>query len=212
MKYASELTTYLGQAGVPARYFKDTDPTKYPVPVDGLVKTMEKRGVYIYGGVGSGKTQLAVDLISQYAQACKKEIVVGEEEEYKDDIVVFKDKTALTFDPKLFYFFNVPALLIKIRSLFSDSANETLDQLLSDLDQYEYLILDDLGAEKPTEWVLEILYVLVNNRYENLQKLIVTSNKSPQEIAEVVGDRIASRLREMCKTVKMTGEDQRQKS
>ncbi len=71
------------------------------------------------------------------------------------------------------------------------------------------LILDDLGAEKPTEWVRERMYEIVNQRYEWMRPIIVTSNLSPAQLAKQVGQRVASRLMEMCEVVELDGRDRR---
>lgn len=68
------------------------------------------------------------------------------------------------------------------------------------------LLLDDLGAAKASEWTEEILYRLVNDRYNAMLPGLFTSNVP---LREALGDRIASRLAEMCQQVKLGGEDRR---
>jgi DNA replication protein DnaC len=58
--------------------------------------------------------------------------------------------------------------------------------------------IDDLGAESRTEWVLEQLYALVNERYESQRSLVVTTNLEEQELEDQIGARVVSRLVEMC--------------
>jgi DNA replication protein DnaC len=60
------------------------------------------------------------------------------------------------------------------------------------------LHLDDLGVEKQTEWVLEQLYALINERYERQRSLIVTSNLEDDELEKQLGTRVVSRLVEIC--------------
>ena len=72
------------------------------------------------------------------------------------------------------------------------------------------LLLDDLGAErKPTEFTEEINFRLINWRYENHKPTLITSNLVPKEIAERLGDRVTSRLIEMCQRVVFKGPDRR---
>lgn len=87
------------------------------------------------------------------------------------------------------------------------------------------LVLDDVGAEKPSEWTVEKLYEIVDERYARRRPLIVTSNvppgvpsvppgpdgtrRGPSVLALHVGDRVESRLAEMCSVVAMTGGDRR---
>lgn len=72
------------------------------------------------------------------------------------------------------------------------------------------LLLDDLGAErKPTEFTEEINFRLINWRYENHKPTLITSNLVPKEISERLGDRVTSRLIEMCERVVFKGPDRR---
>lgn len=72
------------------------------------------------------------------------------------------------------------------------------------------LLLDDLGAERtPTEFVEEINYRLINHRYERKLPTIITSNAGAKELAQRLGDRVASRLREMCTVAVLDGVDRR---
>lgn len=72
------------------------------------------------------------------------------------------------------------------------------------------LLLDDLGAErKPTEFTEEINFRLINWRYENHLPTLITSNLVPKEISDRLGDRVTSRLIEMCQRVVFKGPDRR---
>ncbi|MDR3083314.1 MAG: ATP-binding protein [Streptomyces sp.] len=72
------------------------------------------------------------------------------------------------------------------------------------------LLLDDLGAErKPTEFTEEINFRLINYRYENHRPTLITSNLVPKEISARLGDRVTSRLIEMCERVVFKGPDRR---
>jgi len=72
------------------------------------------------------------------------------------------------------------------------------------------LLIDDLGAErKPTEFTEEINFRLINHRYEHHLPTLMTSNVRPKELAERLGDRVTSRLAEMCQRVAMEGNDRR---
>jgi DNA replication protein DnaC len=72
------------------------------------------------------------------------------------------------------------------------------------------LLVDDLGAErKPTEFTEEVNFRLINHRYENHLPTLFTSNASGRELSERLGDRVTSRLREMCQRVAIKGHDRR---
>lgn len=73
----------------------------------------------------------------------------------------------------------------------------------------DLLLLDDFAAERVTDWTAEVLYRLIDARYSNRRRTIITTNATPADVRDRLGDRIASRLAEMCRTVVMTGTDRR---
>jgi len=73
------------------------------------------------------------------------------------------------------------------------------------------LLLDDIGAEKPSQWTEETLLRLTDHRYAHRLPVIVTGNGAWQDIADAIGDRTASRLAGMCTLVEFKGEDRRWK-
>ncbi|MGW5173192.1 ATP-binding protein [Streptomyces sp. NPDC004082] len=75
------------------------------------------------------------------------------------------------------------------------------------------LLVDDLGAErKPTEFTEETNFRLINHRYEHHLPTLMTSNVDPKELAGRLGDRVISRMREMCDRVPMKGDDRRRRA
>lgn len=73
----------------------------------------------------------------------------------------------------------------------------------------DVLFVDDLGAAKLTEWTEEVTYRLINHRYEQCRPSIFTSNVPPSQLRDVLGERIASRLTEMCERITLKGDDRR---
>jgi DNA replication protein DnaC len=73
----------------------------------------------------------------------------------------------------------------------------------------ELLLVDDLGAAKNSEWVEETTYRLINARYEAMRATIFTTNLALPQLAGGLGDRIASRLVEICDVVPLVGADRR---
>jgi len=71
------------------------------------------------------------------------------------------------------------------------------------------LFIDDFGTEKGSEWVLETLYSIIDKKYEDVIPMIITSNLDLNALGVKMGDRIASRIAEMCDVVEMTGLDRR---
>jgi DNA replication protein DnaC len=92
--------------------------------------------------------------------------------------------------------YSLPRLLALIREAI-DTEDGMLD-LLDRLAQVDLLHLDDVGAERQTEWVLEQLYSIVNTRYEDQKAIVVTTNLDPDGLADQIGARTVSRLIEMC--------------
>ena len=77
------------------------------------------------------------------------------------------------------------------------------------LTSVDILFIDDLGAAKLTEWTEEVTYRLINHRYEQCKPGIFTSNVPPAQLRDALGERITSRLTEMCERVALKGEDRR---
>lgn len=73
----------------------------------------------------------------------------------------------------------------------------------------DLLFVDDLGAAKATEWTEEVNYRLINHRYEAEKPTLFTSNVPPGQLGAALGDRVASRLTEMCQRVVLKGDDRR---
>jgi DNA replication protein DnaC len=71
------------------------------------------------------------------------------------------------------------------------------------------LLLDDLGAAKPSTWIEEITYRLIDERYADCLPTIITSNLTPREMEAMFGDRTVSRLAGMCTRIVLEGRDRR---
>jgi DNA replication protein DnaC len=106
--------------------------------------------------------------------------------------------------------YSVPNLLAQIRDTFeSDSARSKM-QLFNALTSVDFLHLDDLGAEMQTEWVIEQLYAIVNERYENELPISVTTNLDRYQLIDQVEARTVSRLTQICgEPLALFGKDKR---
>lgn len=103
----------------------------------------------------------------------------------------------------------VPELLNKMRDSFDDeSSTREIEEQAKTVD---VLVLDDLGAEKPSDWVREQLYILINYRYENELPTIVTTNCNGSELRDKLGARILSRIVEMTVPIVIDAPDYRMK-
>ena len=102
---------------------------------------------------------------------------------------------------------NFPNMLSSLRNSYSENRGAHEEEF--GLKHPGILLIDDFGAEKTTEWNIEIMYRLVNYRYEHELPTFFASNLSLQELSEKSCDRVASRISEMCEVVEMVGEDKR---
>ncbi len=108
-------------------------------------------------------------------------------------------------------FVNLSRYFQKVRATYSQESEHygRTWQIIEELCNIPYLVLDDFGVERGTEWEKEMLYDLVDARYGEERFTIVTTNQSRQEMGEPEGGRILSRLVEMCYVVDMEGQDYR---
>jgi DNA replication protein DnaC len=104
--------------------------------------------------------------------------------------------------------YSLPRLMNLIRESIDDEDGVAgfLDRLCS----VDLLHLDDVGAQVRTDWTVEQLYSLVNTRYEDTRSIVFTTNLGPAELQEQIGERIFSRLVEMCgDPLPLYGQDRR---
>lgn len=88
------------------------------------------------------------------------------------------------------------------------------DEYYEALARYDLLVIDDLLAERKTEYMSEIVYNVIDTRYRSGLPLIVTTNLTSEELknpADITYQRIFSRLLEMCIPIKVSGADRRRK-
>jgi len=134
------------------------------------------KNIVLRGNTGCGKTHLAI--------AISKLIPVQSHDSW------------MTIIPGAI-FTTAPELLLKIRSSFREGAKETEEQLIDYYSGCDLLILDDLGAEKNSEFAITTLYIIIDRRIREEKQTIITTNLSQQEIDQVFGARISSRLSSM---------------
>jgi DNA replication protein DnaC len=175
-----------------AKAFSTARRFVYEYPV-----TTEGRGLLLTGSVGVGKTHLAVGIIQA--------------------LIWEKGVRALFCDYR--------ELLKRIQESYNPLVATTELQILAPVFEAEVLILDELGAQKPTDWVWDTVALILNTRYNDKRTTLITTNypNAPAAMArnadkaireETLGDRIGERMRsrlaEMCVEVEMRGNDLRQ--
>lgn len=204
----ARLDKLFARAGVPPRYgdcsfakFNDLQRERLSTVKTVLMKFVEEYpavgcGLLILGPPGVGKTHLAVSVL--------RELV------YKQEV------------NGLFYDFR--DLLKKIQNSYNSVSQTSEMEILNPVIESELLVLDDLGAERPTEWVRDTFAYILNSRYNRKLTTVITTNfpDRPREartlsdgtrvpveetLEDRIGARLRSRLHEMCKVIRMEGSD-----
>src|SRR6266568_5139496 len=209
----------LSTARIPRRYEHcelsnyDTDfPGAHPsleeahFIASGFAKKCDPRGdkgLLIIGKIGTGKTHLAVGIT--------KELILN------------KSIACLFYDYR--------ELLKEIQNSYNAAVQTTELDVLRPVFETDVLVLDELGAVKPTEWVWDTVSLILNTRYNDNRTTIITTNypddpardassgtefsraqraARTETLGDRIGERMRSRLHEMCRIVKMEGADFRQ--
>ncbi|HEU4388695.1 MAG TPA: ATP-binding protein [Blastocatellia bacterium] len=118
--------------------------------------------------------------------------------------------------PGLFYDFR--DLLKEIQDSYNPNTKASELQVLTPVFDAEVLVLDELGASKPTEWVQETITHIINKRYNDRKVTLFTSNYQDisigsayeETLTDRVGVRLRSRLHEMCRQILIEGSDYRE--
>jgi DNA replication protein DnaC len=164
---------------------------------EGVRKSLpEDRGAFITGPCGTGKTHLLSALLR--STSAHSAIVVGASGE-----LVLRHPDAYPLMT------SIHEILLDVRSTFGRDTRITEAEVIDDITSVPVLLLDDLGTEKPTEWALSTIYLVVDRRYRNQLQTYFSSNLSLSELSGHLGDRITSRIAGMTKVIKLTGKDRR---
>jgi DNA replication protein DnaC len=158
----------------------------------------EVNSFMLSGGVGTGKTHIAAAL----ANSKIDNYVIS------DDAALRAESSEHFYCPAILQFISFTELLSHIRQSYeekSDSAAEVIKKYKNT----PLLILDDLGAEKTTEWAQSTLFEIIDHRYNEFLPLVITTNLTVKEISEKLGSRTADRLRAFCKLVTISIKSQR---
>ncbi len=125
----------------------------------------------------------------------------------KTTLAMLVSKAALTAGRSV-AIYSLPRLLNEIRD--THRAERSHLALLDRLIAVDLLHIDDVGAERTTDWVLEELYSIVNGRYEDQRSIVITTNIDDREaLCEQITERTVSRLTEMCDELPVGGNDRR---
>jgi DNA replication protein DnaC len=145
------------------------------------------RGLLLMGSCGVGKTHLAVGIVR-----------------------------ALLAKGVRCLFYDFDKLLKEIQASYNPKTQTTTLEILAPVFEAEVLVLDELGASKPTEWVLDTTLQIIRARYNDRKLTIFTTNymeeysgEDKEKLEDRIGVRMRSRLYQMCQTVIIDGEDYR---
>lgn len=146
--------------------------------------TNDGRGLLLMGGCGTGKTHLAVAALIEIIHSGK---------------------------PGRVLFYNFQDLIQEIQATFDADAAVGKSEILRPLLEADLLVLDELGSVKLTQFVQDVLYYVINSRYNAMRVTIFTTNSTDepgadgQRLVDKIGDRLRSRLYEMTETISIRG-------
>lgn len=142
--------------------------------VNDIIEGKNPSGMMFQGSVGGGKTFLAA--------SCANELIDHGQE---------------------IKFIVVPDFLDALRESFQESSPLSEGELMSEVKNTPILILDDLGAHNYTDWSIKTIFAILNYRVNYEKPTIVTTNLEWENIEELLGSRIVSRLMEACRIFRL---------
>ena len=154
--------------------------------LDCLKNGQRSRGYVFWGEPGNGKTMLACIALNE--------------------LILWSGKPGLYIDLSFEYF-------QRLRSTYNEESemHGRAAEIIEELSSVPFLVIDDFGVQRNTEWEKEMLYNLVDRRYADERLTFITTNKSIDEVRQLSDGRIYSRLVEMCHVVHVTAPDYRLK-
>jgi len=216
-RLARRVTRMLERAQIPRRYEHctlDSFETKFSGAHGSLESSLmvargfiqaypletEGKGLLITGPIGAGKTHIATGILQA--------------------LIMERGAAGLFYDYR--------DLLKQVQNSYNRQVAETELEVLKPVFEAEVLVLDELGASKPTDWVWDTVAHILNTRYNDRRTTIITTNYAntpplgagvpemqrtvrEETLGDRIGERMRSRLQEMCVVVEMQGEDFRQK-
>lgn len=178
-----DIALYLVRV-IPPRFLKES---KLDEKMRALIpRDVTDQGLCFHGKTGVGKTQMVCWMMME---SLKSLAMMGTE---------FR---------RVWKFINYPAFIMELQGCYRKDKDP--NDLLADYAEIPFLIIDDLGAEKPTDFVRQATYYLINQREMNCLPTIITTNFPLSYLDENIDPRIASRIAGMCRVIELTGPDRR---
>lgn len=159
------------------------------------------KSIFITGPCGTGKSHMAYGLIGAW----------WKEVEYLTPEEIERVRKTYSYDAmqatqRSVQFLPAVELFYELKQTFEDGSQTTESDIITKYVVKDLLVIDDIGAEKISEWSRQTFYLLVDRRYRDCKQTIYTSNLSLEQLKNVVDDRIASRL-STCELIELKGED-----
>lgn len=140
-----------------------------------------EKGIMLTGDVGRGKTHLAAAIANELLKRLYT-VVFG----------------------------NITNIISLIRSTYN-GGEVTENEILDTLGKVDLLVIDDVGKENDSSYTKSLVYQIINRRYEDNKKVVITTNLNTAGLQHKFGEATVSRLIEMCVPVKVEGVDWRKK-
>lgn len=158
-------------------------------------------GLLLIGGVGSGKTHLAAAIVN----AAIDYVPISDYEStwYGDGV-----RCGITPSSGV-RFIGTVELMERLRETYNSSVSSNAQEIIRRYQEAKLLVLDDLGAEKPSDWARERLFEIIDRRYNDCTPVVITTNADIMELRQKLGDRICDRIRSMCTTYTVTSRSHR---
>jgi DNA replication protein DnaC len=194
-KFENYITKHSADSSLKGALIKARSFVKaYPLETDG-------KGLLFIGSIGVGKTHLAVATLRA--------------------LIVERGAKGLFYDYR--------DLLKELQNSYERKRHQSEREILAPVFDADVLVLDEIGAAKASDWAGDTITHIVNTRYNDRKTTIITTNHAnlppgapappdswaaPQQgtLGDRIGERMRSRLQEMCVVIEMTGEDYRQKA
>lgn len=161
-----------------------------------------KTGLMLAGPVGCGKTHLAAAIVNSVLDGWRMSPRrIENAHAHSISYINYGD------NPPQIAFTSVISMLQEIRAAYD--GGESAQDVVEGYARTGVLILDDLGTEKMTDWASEQLFQVIDHRYCEELSTVITTNLTPTQLKQAVGDRIFDRIREMCPLVAITEKSQR---
>lgn len=152
------------------------------------IEIAQSRGVHISGPCGVGKTHLAAALLIDWFADALANSAAG---------MIIGRPTG--------FFVSAGDLTLEI----AESGKRGEAKLLRKYDEFDCLVLDDLGAELSNQRSRAVFSTMVDRRFWRCRRLIITTNLSIEDLSKFYDDRMISRIVGMCYPVKLDGPDRR---